>query len=280
MDEFANEYKFDWSIQDGESVIISKDKILNIDEAVVLTSATGMIGSPIITEIGANVIALLNPLLLPNTAFRIESILADSQVKDLNTKRAKRTTAEGLYKIQEVKFKGDSREGDWIALLKGKTVLVIFPRGGGSSLTFPVKEGDECLLTFCERAIDDWHRTGNVSKPNARRFHSLSDATAFVGISSLANKIPSYDPNNTQLKADNGSSIITIQDNGILNFKSTTSVTIDSPDTIVTGNLDVQGDTTVTSNITSNTVNIGGTHKHTQAVDSAGDTQQDTGDPQ
>ena len=135
-------------------------------------------------------------------------------------------------------------------------------------------------MTFCERAIDDWHRTGNVSKPNARRFHSLSDATAFVGISSLANKIPSYDPNNTQLKADNGSSIITIQDNGILNFKSTTSVTIDSPDTIVTGNLDVQGDTTVTSNITSNTVNIGGTHKHTQAVDSAGDTQQDTGDPQ
>ena len=122
MDEFANEYKFDWSIQDGESVIISKDKILNIDEAVVLTSATGMIGSPIITEIGANVIALLNPLLLPNTAFRIESILADSQVKDLNTKRAKRTTAEGLYKIQEVKFKGDSREGDWIALLKGKTL--------------------------------------------------------------------------------------------------------------------------------------------------------------
>ena len=34
----------------------------------------------------------------------------------------KRTTAEGTYKIQEVTFKGDSREGDWVSSVKGRIV--------------------------------------------------------------------------------------------------------------------------------------------------------------
>jgi hypothetical protein len=43
-------------------------------------------------------------------------------------------------------------------------VPVQFPRGGCFLLTFPVTKGDECLIMFAER--------------DAKRFHSLSDATA------------------------------------------------------------------------------------------------------
>ncbi len=108
-------------------------------------------------------------------------------------------------------------------------VPVQFPRGGGFSLTFPVKKGDECLLVFAERSFDEWHKFGGVRDPGARRFHSLSDATAFVGISSLPNKVPNYDPNNTQLKKDDGSAVVSV------NNDSTIDITADSDINAIAG---------------------------------------------
>lgn len=119
MDGFAEEYGFDWSIQDGEIVTTPIGSPLQGDEAVLITSATGMIGSPTLTEIGADVTSLLNPRLLPNRAFKIESVNSDIQMGNLFFRNIKRTSAEGTYKIQEVVFKGDSREGDWLSSVKG-----------------------------------------------------------------------------------------------------------------------------------------------------------------
>lgn len=122
LDGFAEEYGFGWSIQDGDIVITPDNSPLVGDEAVLINSATGMIGSPILTEIGADVSALLNHRLLPNRAFIIESVNAEIQLGNLFFRDIKKTSAEGLYKIQEVVFKGDSREGDWSSSLKGITL--------------------------------------------------------------------------------------------------------------------------------------------------------------
>lgn len=147
-------------------------------------------------------------------------------------------------------------------------VPVIFPRGGGFSLTFPVKKGDECLLTFCERSIDNWHETGKVKIPGAKRFHSLSDATCFVGLSSLTNKIPDYDDTNTQLKSDDGKVEITLLTDGTISIKAETKVTVDAPDAEFTGNvkifgnLEVVGTSMLSSDVTSNGKDISDTHLH------------------
>lgn len=122
LDGFANEYGFDWSIQDGEVVITPDESPLEGDEAVLVNSATGMLGSPTVTEIGADVTTLLNPRLLPNRAFQIESVNADIQLGNLFFRNIKRTSAEGTYKIQEVTFKGDSREGEWTSAVKGRLI--------------------------------------------------------------------------------------------------------------------------------------------------------------
>jgi len=114
-------------------------------------------------------------------------------------------------------------------------VPVQFPRGGGFSLTFPVKKGDECLIVFAERALDSWHKFGGLQDPNAKRFHSLSDATAFVGLSSLPNKVPNYDPVNTQIKKDDGTAVISI------NEDSTISITADS-DITATSQANIKAD--------------------------------------
>lgn len=122
LDNFADEYGFTWSIQDGEVIITPVESPLEGTEAVLINAATGMIGSPTLTEIGADVTTLLNPRLLPNKAFKIESIVADIQLGNLFFREVNKTTAEGTYKIQEVTFKGDSREGEWISLVKGRRI--------------------------------------------------------------------------------------------------------------------------------------------------------------
>ena len=122
LDMYAEEYSFNWSIQDGEIVIIPEEQTITGLESVLITSATGMIGSPTITEIGANVTTLLNPRLLPNRVFTIESIASDISLGNLFFRDVKRTSAEGNYKVQEVIFKGDSRIGDWLSLVKGRIV--------------------------------------------------------------------------------------------------------------------------------------------------------------
>ena len=122
MDNFAEEYGFSWSIQDGEIIITPEQEPLEGDEAVLVTAATGMIGSPTVTEIGADVTTLLNPRLLPNRAFFIESLNAEVTIGNLFFRNVKRTTAEGLYKIQEVVFRGDSRDGDWLSSVKGRII--------------------------------------------------------------------------------------------------------------------------------------------------------------
>jgi len=124
LDGFAEEYGFDWSIQDNEVVIIPLEEALEGDEAVLINAATGMIGSPTLTEIGADVTTLLNPRLLPNRAYKIESVNVDVQLGNLFFRDVNKTNAEGLYKVQEVIFKGDSREGDWLSSVKGITINV------------------------------------------------------------------------------------------------------------------------------------------------------------
>lgn len=85
------------------------------------------------------------------------------------------------------------------------TVPVIFPRGGGCTLTFPVKAGDECLVIFADRCVDFWWQSGGVQEPADDRVHDLSDAFCIVGPQSQARKISGISAGATQLRSDDGS---------------------------------------------------------------------------
>lgn len=119
LDEFAKEYGFVWSIQDGEIITTPINAPLSGREAVVITAATGMIGSPTITYLGVEVKTLLNPQLVPNTAFIIESVTTSVSMGNLYFERIPKTNASGLYKALECIFKGDSREGEWTTFVRG-----------------------------------------------------------------------------------------------------------------------------------------------------------------
>lgn len=72
--------------------------------------------------------------------------------------------------------------------------------GGVGYLTFPIATGDECVIFFNDRDIDNWWTTGSQnSPPNSARLHDLNDALVFVGIRSLAKKLVSYNLNGVEL---------------------------------------------------------------------------------
>ncbi|HDZ1216308.1 Gp138 family membrane-puncturing spike protein [Klebsiella pneumoniae] len=110
---------------------------------------------------------------------------------------------------------------------------VIFPRGGGVTLTFPVKEGDECLVVFADRCIDFWWQNGNVQNGSRGRMHDYSDAFVIPGPQSQAKKISGISTTAAQLRTDDGSAFIELAAGG--------AVTINSPQTTVNGPLHVNG---------------------------------------
>ena len=129
-------------------------------------------------------------------------------------------------------------------------VPIQFPRGGGFSLTMPIKPEDECLLIFSERSIDFWHEKGGTQLPGARRFHDLSDAIALVGLSSKPNKIPNYNPDSMELKADDGSVSVKWNADGTINVTANSEVIVTAPLSTVNGNAIVNGNTVMNGNLT------------------------------
>lgn len=87
---------------------------------------------------------------------------------------------------------------------------VIFPRGGGCSLTFPIKTGDECLVVFSARAIDIWWQQGGVQPPAETRMHDLSDGFVIPGPYSQPQVIPDVSTEAVELRTDDRSARVSI----------------------------------------------------------------------
>jgi len=58
--------------------------------------------------------------------------------------------------------------------------------GGTASITMPIQAGDDCLILFNDRCLDDWALSGDVVAPTDTRIHSLSDGIVLVGVKSMA----------------------------------------------------------------------------------------------
>ena len=83
-------------------------------------------------------------------------------------------------------------------------VPVVFPRGGGCTLTFPIQVGDECLVIFSSRCIDGWWQSGGIQLPMDLRMHDLSDGFAILGPQSQTRKIENISTDAVQLRSDDG----------------------------------------------------------------------------
>ena len=121
-------------------------------------------------------------------------------------------------------------------------VPVVFPRGGGGALTFPIAEGDECLVVFASRCIDAWWQSGGVQIPAEMRMHDLSDGFALPGPFSQAQKISGISTNSVQLRSNDGSTYIDLNPTAqTVKIVAPGGFEVDAPTSKFTGAVTVQG---------------------------------------
>lgn len=143
-------------------------------------------------------------------------------------------------------------------VLKSYPVLIDCPcvilSGGKGRITFPIAAGDSCLVLFNDRDIDNWYSGGQSVAPRTERKHCFSDAIALVGLRNLQNKITDYLTDGTELKY--GGSTIKLQDNKVTVTNGTSTITMDS------GNISIVGNVSITGGFFVNGKNVSDTHIH------------------
>ena len=125
-------------------------------------------------------------------------------------------------------------------------VPVFFPAGGGYTLTFPIKAGDECLIVFSERNIDNWFQHGGTMPPADLRMHDITDAFALVGLRNTTRPLSTaptatatsnnVNTSNVQLRADDGKRYVEIDNSNdkITSAAGATTVVIDNQNAKIT----------------------------------------------
>jgi hypothetical protein len=160
--------------------------------------------------------------------------------------------------VQPAVMRANLRERMTQALPVLSDVPVVFPGGGGCTLTFPIKAGDECLVIFASRAIDSWWQSGGVQAPNFARTHNLSDGFALVGVRSRPNAF-AVATDRAELRANGGNTRIGLD-------PTSGEVFITAP-----GGITVVGNVTVTGDVIANGVSLE-THTHGGVEPGAGNT--------
>jgi hypothetical protein len=122
-------------------------------------------------------------------------------------------------------------------------VPVVLPRGGGFSLTLPIKAGDECLVVFADLCIDTWWAHGGWQNVQFElRRHDLSDAFCIPGPWSQQRLLSSYSTTSAQLRSDDGTVVIDVAEAGVTVTAPAVQVT-----TTGTAKINATGDAQVSS---------------------------------
>ncbi len=204
--------------------------------------------------------------------------------------------AERICTIQPtIKAQVQNPDGtfEWVTIPLLIDCPVIFPSGGGFTLTFPLTLGDECLVIFAMRCIDAWWQSGGVQVQAELRMHDISDGFVLAGVNSAPNVIPSVSTSNVQLRSDDGLNFYELDPAGNARVQavgdveidaggdvaivadgsisadcagalsaSASSATVTAPAIALTGNVTITGNLAVIGSLTNNGTNIGSGHTH------------------
>lgn len=121
MRDLASQNGLTWSIQNEQIEFVPQQGYAK-GISVVLTSKTGMIGTPQQTNIGVNVVCLMNPIINPGQTIKIDNASVAGLKIDLGNPKdpvnlAPPLTADGVYYVLVIEQTGDNRGIDWYSKL-------------------------------------------------------------------------------------------------------------------------------------------------------------------
>ena len=94
----------------------------------------------------------------------------------------------------------------------------------GGVLTFEISPGDDVLLVFSERAIDNWHANGGIQDPNEIRHFDLSDGFGFIGFNNKLKALNDVHPDASELRLRDGSNRLSVRKDGTVHIGTTASL--------------------------------------------------------
>lgn len=152
------------------------------------------------------------------------------------------TTCTASVKPSLTYYRSDGNTLDYPVIVG---VPVFMPHAGSAQITYPVKKGDECLLVFSERSIDEW--LGKTEEHDPRRY-DLTDAFCFVGMR------PTQSISAENVELINGPTVVSVTPSSTVN---------------ITGNVNITGKVTVTGDVVGGGISL---IEHTHACPHGGAT--------
>jgi phage baseplate assembly protein gpV len=187
---------------------------------------------------------------------------------------AKQTVSVQLAVKSFVKKPDGSQEAVDIPVLED--VPVQFPGGGGQTMTFPVKPGDEVLVTFSSRSPDSWQQSGageGGQVPTDATTHSLSHGFAQLGYRSNPKALSNVSESATQIRSDDGNTSISLSGEGGVSVDTDKSVAVSAASGVSitggAGNVSFTGKLIVNGDIELNGISLKD-HKHTGVTPGGG----------
>lgn len=177
---------------------------------------------------------------------RIKKYYPETQTADITI------SAERVYSNMD----GNEKIRDYSVILD---VPVQTVSGGNFAITFPIKEGDTCKISFSQVGYDHWFvndkdRAGKlfgIPHPHLRRTFNADDGFCEVGYNTLPRTFKNVSPDNVVLRNKEVSTFITVREDGSIelnnkgskiSIESDLSVTIDAPTINIFGNINHTGD--------------------------------------
>lgn len=145
-------------------------------------------------------------------------------------------------------------------------VPVQFPSGGGQTMTFPVKAGDEVLMHFTSRSPGSWQQSGGDQIPTDSRLNNLSNGFAVLGFRSDPRALENVSGDATEIRSDDGKTKVSISGAGGVGISTDKQVGISAANGVSigggTGETAITGTVRITGELIVNDI-VFSTHKHT-----------------
>lgn len=122
LNQHTREYSTRWTIQNEVlSIFPVMGSLSNVTR--ILSAVTGMIGSPTITEIGANAKVLLDREILPGSQFKIDSTMPQVRLGEYYFPNVSPTIGTGTYRVNKIIHSGDTHSDLWETQIEGFRVI-------------------------------------------------------------------------------------------------------------------------------------------------------------
>jgi hypothetical protein len=138
-----------------------------------------------------------------------------------------------------------------LPVIRNVPICLAQSKQAGLYITVPIKTGDECLLVFSERSIDNFVKSGGVSFPAegnkqvSPRHHDITDAICIPGVFTVPTALSSWNQDAIEVR----------------NTAGTVKLSISSSKVTITGDLEVTGKVDVVGDVKAGTISLK-THIH------------------